>query len=59
MNYIHLKRRNRLDLDCANKLQFLHMNLQVLARKKKQRDLQHHTVTDEELLAWEDDFEAG
>ena len=65
MNYIHSKRRNRLDLERADKLQFLHMNLLILERKKKQRDLsykqsdlQHYEPTDEELLAWEDEFEA-
>jgi hypothetical protein len=65
MNYIYSKRRNRLDLDCADKLQFLHMNLRTLAKKKKQRallhkqaDLTHHRPTEEELLAWEDEFEA-
>jgi hypothetical protein len=65
MNYIHSKRRNCLDLDRADKLQFLHMNLQVLARLKKQRsllykkaNLTHQEPTEEELLAWEDEFEA-
>jgi hypothetical protein len=53
MNYIHSKRRNRLDLDRADKLQFLHMNLLVLAKQKN-----HYEPTDEELLAWEDEFQA-
>jgi hypothetical protein len=53
MNYIHSKRRNCLDLERTDKLQFLHMNLLVLAKQKKSRE-----PTDEELLAWEDEFQA-
>jgi len=49
MNYIHSKTRNSLDVERANKLQFVHMN----AKHSKQ---QQEADTLERLQAWEEEY---
>ncbi len=50
MNYIHSKIRNKLSVERANKLQYIHMNSRTLA---KQGNLQ---PTTEELLEMEEEY---
>jgi hAT family C-terminal dimerisation region len=50
MNYIRSKTRNRLDLVCADKLQFLHMNIRALSKQA------YLKPSEEDLLAWEDEY---
>jgi hypothetical protein len=50
INYIYSKTRNSLSLVCADKVQFINMNIQALAMQKR------HKPSEEELLAWEDEY---
>jgi hypothetical protein len=50
MNYIHNKLRNLLDVERANKLQFIHMNSGHTSKPKTDEEL------DNDLLDWEKQY---
>jgi len=51
MNYIHNKLRNQLDVERANKLQFIHMNADYLS-KQQEADTQARLLAMEEEYSW-------
>jgi hypothetical protein len=51
MNYIHNKLRNQLDVERANKLQFVHMNADH-SSKQQEADTQARLLAMEEEYSW-------